>query len=1036
MSTSPPPGLVLDVDATADSSETDCTLEESFANAVNAASQHSDVFVDASECVEMPLSPPNPGVLHLGDVSQSSETDDIEDVNPEQEPPPVAHIVSPQRELHLVPSPSKLSLESALATLEEPEPATDIGLPVARITPASTSEHSPRAGHPSALREKRCETKTIVLLGHENPSDSINGTYQMLLDLRHDGHPAFLRAPEAEADPALSRLLFMYFAAARGAWEIGPDLGKLESMIAYCVGDFLQLPRTVPEDAIWNIVSNNGEYEPDPAVRTGGSVFVGSRSPDPRDSPSDTPMSPLPPDEPETPDVEATTPPEGKLNRDRSKSFTQRARSSIAKKLKKLPMALDRTRARILRLALPDTPVDATGRLMERLRTARTAMDWPLCYGLVAEIQKVVRRPKSTRDSMDALRMSLLDVWKTLLAMVDKVEPIAHRERFFDTIIAAMVREELHLHTLNATTQKAPWVKEACLVMGLTHEYVANKLGASGMYESLLLFCAKALAINYFCIPGLAQTIIIAISRATPITGRRGRLIGQTLYDYILTALPAMARGVPADKRAEFEAIYRACRVHIGADDHQCPATAPKGPMRMPHSTLQSIEEIDDLMTSWRSSNAADLTDLFSPIVDGPWTKRFVTDGDAGFGFLSIFLEVLFRRCRTVFQYSSFRSKSDQLLGINESTLVGTIFMPGFAELCASYLRLALTTDLALKRTFRVGAGPPSVICNWSDRTAACALALSQDGMFLSCLLRDIVSKTSTSYVADVMSLLGSLKAFLESFDAVHEAQLPPDLDIRLFEEFVRMLLTCNHYVVVTFALRWLYDCIDYFDPLHRAMLMKLVVSDEVMNHIMCHWEPSVQTLTHMLVLYRLVDSRIVRAQLVNDICVMLESPSAEGVEDEPPAENQPKDQPAFVEVQRRCMLALRSYIWRLCAAHGFSMPPYHPCQLVQWKCPTHEGPCTCRTPGMYTRYASASLDQLRVNAATALDWLQAPRDDEAFPPLTVSVPPLQNMQSAYAPRPDPPFIKMAGGGGGGANTAREPLVRYSPATEPILAPI
>lgn len=44
-----------------------------------------------------------------------------------------------------------------------------------------------------------------------------------------------------------------------------------------------------------------------------------------------------------------------------------------------------------------------------------------------------------------------------------------------------------------------------------------------------------------------------------------------------------------------------------------------------------------------------------------------------------------------------------------------------------------------------------SVVCNWSDRTAAAALAMAHDGVFFSCLLEDLMLQTSLLYVADVM---------------------------------------------------------------------------------------------------------------------------------------------------------------------------------------------------------------------------------------------------------------------------------------------
>lgn len=59
--------------------------------------------------------------------------------------------------------------------------------------------------------------------------------------------------------------------------------------------------------------------------------------------------------------------------------------------------------------------------------------------------------------------------------------------------------------------------------------------------------------------------------------------------------------------------------------------------------------------------------------------------------------------------------------------------------------------ETALQASFRVGFGPPSVIRNWTDRTAACALALSQNGIFFTCLLEDLMNQTSTNHVADVM---------------------------------------------------------------------------------------------------------------------------------------------------------------------------------------------------------------------------------------------------------------------------------------------
>ena len=67
---------------------------------------------------------------------------------------------------------------------------------------------------------------------------------------------------------------------------------------------------------------------------------------------------------------------------------------------------------------------------------------------------------------------------------------------------------------------------------------------------------------------------------------------------------------------------------------------------------------------------------------------------------------------------------------------------------------------------------------------------------------------------------MGSLKALFESFQAIHEEQLPNDLDMALVTKLITMLLQNDHYVVLMFTLRWLYECLDVFRPAQRAQLM------------------------------------------------------------------------------------------------------------------------------------------------------------------------------------------------------------------------
>jgi len=61
------------------------------------------------------------------------------------------------------------------------------------------------------------------------------------------------------------------------------------------------------------------------------------------------------------------------------------------------------------------------------------------------------------------------------------------------------------------------------------------------------------------------------------------------------------------------------------------------------------------------------------------------------------------------------------------------------------------------------------------------------------------------------------LKALLESFDRMHEMSLVAEVDVRVLVKLVTTLLSCEHYVVIMFTLRWIYDCLDFLWTEHRA---------------------------------------------------------------------------------------------------------------------------------------------------------------------------------------------------------------------------
>ena len=68
-------------------------------------------------------------------------------------------------------------------------------------------------------------------------------------------------------------------------------------------------------------------------------------------------------------------------------------------------------------------------------------------------------------------------------------------------------------------------------------------------------------------------------------------------------------------------------------------------------------------------------------------------------------------------------------------------------------------------------------------------------------------------------------QALLESYNRMHKSVLSPDVDANVIISFMTSLFSCSHYIVVMFALRWLYDCLDYFALEHRAAIIEVCAS-------------------------------------------------------------------------------------------------------------------------------------------------------------------------------------------------------------------
>jgi hypothetical protein len=93
--------------------------------------------------------------------------------------------------------------------------------------------------------------------------------------------------------------------------------------------------------------------------------------------------------------------------------------------------------------------------------------------------------------------------------------------------------------------------------------------------------------------------------------------------------------------------------------------------------------------------------------------------------------------------------------------------------------------------------------------------------------------------------------------------------------------------------------------------LVELITSDEILDCILCHWEPSVGTLAHMLLVHRLIEAPKARVRLIDLLCearaacqadflgAQLEAPSPTPVEDDAALGGLLSLQPAIAGLQR-----------------------------------------------------------------------------------------------------------------------------------------
>ena len=570
-----------------------------------------------------------------------------------------------------------------------------------------------------------------------------------------------------------------------------------------------------------------------------------------------------------------------------SETEPRKKRSSIRRRVaKSVRRATKRISGRINRIGHRALPSELTLKAASKTKMEKD----PACKLLhMVTLMKLVLTPRHAKDPIEKVRSSLILAWNVALETIEQqivaealhlAAPLSQSQYqlrylsiYYDTVISVMVREEVNLLAAPSEGAGAVWIQEVMNLHLRTHTLVKSTLGSysddhfgtdSEEHQSLILFCAKSLAINYFVVPKLAQVIVAGVSRGTSIKSRRSRNIGGYISHEAVNEQLVLYTYLPVAQKIPFTYYHQVCSVNVTGESDQHPATRWNAPpflrppgtiLETPPATLALFEDMaQNVDPKCAPLNILDRwpTQVTAELLGGHWTDSFAKDAGKAFVLFSTFMDFLLRRSKTLFTFRYYKNKSDSRLGINERTVLGIVFMPGFCELSTCFLRHALLSEHALKQKYRIGAGPPSIVCNWTERTAACILALSLNATIFSCLIKDLMEQTSITHVADVMALLHSLKTLIESFSSMHNVLLPENINIDLILRFISQLLRCPHYIVIMFTLRWLYDCLDYFCEDHRVEIIDCILREDIFIASFCHWEPAVRDLLHMLILFRL----------------------------------------------------------------------------------------------------------------------------------------------------------------------------------------
>ncbi|KAL6077459.1 Ras-GAP domain-containing protein, variant 2 [Balamuthia mandrillaris] len=388
---------------------------------------------------------------------------------------------------------------------------------------------------------------------------------------------------------------------------------------------------------------------------------------------------------------------------------------------------------------------------------------------------------------------ALLHCWQYLL----KEAPLAtysDRPLFFKEIVFIVRRPEFDIFNLQWVEMK-PACHPADLKLAVdyhnmlneTLHFSVNKLNRGAVYSSLLEFCSKMLAINYFCFPKLMVLVLDSVwpEGKEKAAASKDKQLYKEIHDIINAGLQQS--------------------LHNEEEDLDFPSRSTQV-FGMMGSLFSAMEGTKPLLIQTQSKKQA-------------WLRKFTDRGQNFYVFLSDFI--------------------DQVCYLTgDHRAVQWHVIPGYRQFVHAFL-------------FELKTSKTNVSLWQQDRSLMkCSCSLLVNPSLLNLLVKILFTKTSVHDIPSAEAAVDMLMEWFETVRQLYN-RLPPGFDYEFFFKGLCILLQQEHHVLLARVLMFLYYNLGVFFGGPRVYLLQQTLLRDMFFKFFCHWNTEIRDLYHRVLVFK-----------------------------------------------------------------------------------------------------------------------------------------------------------------------------------------